>query len=117
MRELLPGVPLIHSPFFEEILAEADWDAETRRVAADLNRDGFAVIDFPEPELDTLAADIAETVFAPLEWDRWRAGELHELRVAEACRRTRACVASRPTPKSRTCCRPSTGARPSRSRR
>jgi hypothetical protein len=83
MRDLLPGVPLVHSPFFEEILAEADWDAETKRVAVELNRDGFSVIDFPEPELDALAADISEAVFAPLDWDRWRAGELHELRVPE----------------------------------
>lgn len=56
-RDLLPGVPLVHSPFFDEILATSDWDDETRRVAADLKRDGFAVIEFHEPELDAPPAD------------------------------------------------------------
>jgi len=83
-RDLLPGVPLVHSPFFDEVLATSGWDAETRQVATDLNRDGFAVIDFPEPKLEELAADIAKRVFEPLPWDRWRSGELYELKVAEA---------------------------------
>ncbi|MFC3080021.1 phytanoyl-CoA dioxygenase family protein [Phenylobacterium terrae] len=78
-KDLLPGVPLIHSPFFQDVLVESDWDAETRRVAVDLNRDGFAVIDFPEPELEALAADIVASVHADLAWDRWRSGELAEL--------------------------------------
>jgi hypothetical protein len=84
-RELLPGVPLVHSPFFDQILAESDWDAETRRVATALNRDGFAVIDFDEPELDALAADIDARLFAPLPWDDWREGRVEGLeRVPDA---------------------------------
>jgi ectoine hydroxylase-related dioxygenase (phytanoyl-CoA dioxygenase family) len=83
-RDLLPGVPLVHSPFFEEVVATSEWDDETRRVATELNRDGFSVIEFQEPELESLAADIKQRVFDPLPWDRWRSGELHELRVPEA---------------------------------
>lgn len=84
-RDLLPGVPLVHSPFFEEIVETSNWDAETRRVATALNRDGFALIDFPEPDLDALAADIASTVFAPLDWAPWRSGQTDLMeRVSEA---------------------------------
>lgn len=83
-RDLLPGVPLVHSPFFEAVVAGSDWDDETRRVARDLNRDGFAVIDFQEPQFDALVEDVGREVFEPLPWERWRTGELHELRVAEA---------------------------------
>lgn len=83
--DLLPGVPLVESPFFEEVLAVAGWDDETRRIATDLNRDGFAVFDFPEPDLDALADDIDRTLFAPLAWDDWRAGRVDELdRVGDA---------------------------------
>lgn len=96
---LLPGVPLVHSPFFEAVLAQADWDDETRRVARDLNRDGFAVIDFPEPELAAIADEIEADVFADLPWARWRSGELYELRVAEAWRTSQAVrrIAANPT--------------------
>lgn len=84
-RELLPGVPLVHSPFFDEILATSNWDAETRAVAQALNRDGFAVIDFDEPELHVLAADIDRALFAPLPWNDWRAGRIDGLeRVPDA---------------------------------
>jgi hypothetical protein len=86
-RDLLPGVPLIHGPFFEEIEQIADWDPETRRVALSLHRDGFATLDFPEPDLDALADDIAREVFASLPWAAWRAGDIDGLeRVSDAWR-------------------------------
>jgi hypothetical protein len=85
--ELLPGVPLVESPFFDEILATSNWAAETRRVATDLNRDGFAVIDFPEPELARIAEEIRRDLFAEHPWDDWRAGRIDELdRVSDAWR-------------------------------
>ncbi|WP_293457412.1 phytanoyl-CoA dioxygenase family protein [Phenylobacterium sp.] len=91
-RERLPGVPLIDSPFFDEIAADGQWDAETRRVAEALNRDGFAVIDFPEPELDALAADIAASLFADRPWDDWRAGKIEALERASDAWRDNASV-------------------------
>lgn len=87
VRDLLPGVPLVHSPFFDEVLATSDWDAETRRVAISLNRDGFVTIDFPEPDLDAIAEDIGRNVFGALPWQAWRAGEVCGLeRVVDAWR-------------------------------
>ena len=84
MQNLLPGVPPIHSPFFDEILAGSGWDAETRRVAQDLHRDGYAVLDFQEPALDRLAADIQARVFSEEGWAKWRSGETPDVRVADA---------------------------------
>jgi hypothetical protein len=87
-RDMLPGVPLIHSPFFDEIVETSNWDAETRRVATALHRDGFATLDFPDPDLDALALDIAGDIFAPLPWGPWLAGETDGLeRVTDAWRR------------------------------
>lgn len=51
----LPGVPLVESPFFEELVDSLGLDDETKRVARSLNRDGLAVLTFPEPELDDIA--------------------------------------------------------------
>jgi hypothetical protein len=33
LRALLPGVPIIESPFFEEVVASSNIDAETTRIA------------------------------------------------------------------------------------
>ena len=54
----LPGVPSIESPFFSEIFASPDIDAHTRDVAERLHRDGFAVIDFPDPDFAARAERI-----------------------------------------------------------
>jgi Phytanoyl-CoA dioxygenase (PhyH) len=83
---LLPGVPLIDSPFFERIFPLSNPDAETVRIAGDLREKGFAVFDFPDPEIDRLCEEIksrhapgAEKLAA------WRAGTL-DLRNQDAWR-------------------------------
>jgi hypothetical protein len=82
----LPGVPLIDSPFFDRIFQLSNPDATTRRVADDLREKGFAVFDFPDPEVDRLCEEIksrhapgAEKLAA------WRAGNL-DLRKQDAWR-------------------------------
>jgi hypothetical protein len=66
----LPGVPAIESPFSARIFASAD--VETRRVARDLERDGFAVIEFPDPDFDSVAEDIKTNLKDRYDWDLWR---------------------------------------------
>ncbi|QXE07175.1 hypothetical protein BJG93_08595 [Paraburkholderia sprentiae WSM5005] len=44
-KNLLPGVPFVESPFFERIFSDPAIDEETRRIARDLNENGFAVFD------------------------------------------------------------------------
>ncbi|MCY4386899.1 MAG: phytanoyl-CoA dioxygenase family protein [Desulfurellaceae bacterium] len=63
--ELLPGVPIVDSPFFEEILASSyfcDWERQT---AASLYRKGYAVLDYPDPDISVQAQRIRDSL-APL---------------------------------------------------
>lgn len=83
----LPGVPVVESPFFEALAAAHHFDDHTLRVARDLNRDGFAVIDFPDPDFDAVAERIKANLHNRFDWPDWRdrgfaAGEC--LRVQDA---------------------------------
>lgn len=66
----LPGVPSIESPFFERIFRDAD--AETRRVAKSLHEDGFAVIEFPEADIEALGEAVKRALHDRFNWERWR---------------------------------------------
>ncbi|MCA8020313.1 phytanoyl-CoA dioxygenase family protein [Burkholderia metallica] len=57
---MLPGVPLVESPLFEVEVAQSELTPEEREIAVALNRDGYAVIDFPDPELDARIIRIRE---------------------------------------------------------
>jgi hypothetical protein len=59
----------VESPFSAHIFAGAD--AETQRVARDLERDGFAVIDFPDPEIGRIADSIKANLNNRFDWDFW----------------------------------------------
>lgn len=48
----LPGVPLIESPLYPMLAPAMALDAETARIGADLHQRGYAVFDFPDPDLD-----------------------------------------------------------------
>lgn len=50
-ESIFPGVPRIESPVFANDTL-ADLSEEERRVANDLNANGYAVIDFPDPAID-----------------------------------------------------------------
>ena len=80
----LPGVPNVESPFAEEIFADLDVSEDVLEVARSLNRYGYAVIDFPEPELDRLGAEIIQALDPHYDWDSFRTGELHSLRLTDA---------------------------------
>ena len=58
----LPGVPHVESPFFEALFPPASTDAETLRIAQSLHRDGFAVLDFPDPDILARADRIVATL-------------------------------------------------------
>lgn len=49
--DLLPGVPLVESPLFEASLNSLDLTDTERDIAARLNRFGYAVLDFPDPDI------------------------------------------------------------------
>ena len=60
--DLLPGVPLIESPLFGASLDELDLTEEERRVAHDLHDRGYAVMDFPDPDIESRADRIKQAV-------------------------------------------------------
>lgn len=49
---LLPGVPLVESPLFEASLEHMGLTHDETRIAIALHTHGFAVIDFPDPEIE-----------------------------------------------------------------
>jgi hypothetical protein len=68
----LPGVPLVESPFFARFFNDDDTDAETLRIARDLNDKGFAVFDFPESELDLIIENIRRDLVPRFDIEAWR---------------------------------------------
>jgi hypothetical protein len=49
---LLPGIPLIESPLFDVEIAGLELSPAEQKIAVSLNRKGYAVIDFPDPDID-----------------------------------------------------------------
>lgn len=76
----LPGVPNVESPFFDEMFDPAD---PHYQVAVDLRKNGFAVIDFPEPDFERLAAEIKRSLNDSYAWQVWREHNA-DLRVMDA---------------------------------
>ncbi|TYC91687.1 phytanoyl-CoA dioxygenase family protein [Novosphingobium sp. BW1] len=54
----LPGIPLIESPLFAQEVEGLGLTAGERRIAEDLHTRGFAVLDFPDTEIDARIARI-----------------------------------------------------------
>jgi hypothetical protein len=87
LRAILPGVPLVESPFFEEIAAASDFDPETSRMARELNEKGFTVFRFPEEEFDDRATRIKQNLAPRFDFASWRAdgwGKHDGMRVQDA---------------------------------
>lgn len=80
----LPGVPHVESPLFEKIFEAKPVSAETMDVARRLRRDGFAVIDFPDPNFERTAEKIKRALDSKYDWDGWKKGTTPNLRVQDA---------------------------------
>lgn len=72
MKNLLPGVPLIESPFVQKIFDAPDIEPETRRIALDLAIKGYAVLKFPDPEFNAKAEAIKAGLHSQYDFDQWR---------------------------------------------
>lgn len=64
LRNIFPGVPLVESPLFQPMIDELGFTPEERRVALQLHQRGYAVIDFPDDDLDP-RIDRIRTFLAP----------------------------------------------------
>lgn len=51
-ERLFPGIPLVESPIFRQELPRMGLSEAEMEIATALNRDGFAVFDFPDPVID-----------------------------------------------------------------
>jgi ectoine hydroxylase-related dioxygenase (phytanoyl-CoA dioxygenase family) len=56
----------------------------SKTIAADMERDGFAVVEFPDAELDRLADDIWQSLQPHFDWTSWKAGTVPGVRVPDA---------------------------------
>lgn len=69
----LPGVPAVESPFFDDLFVPERFSAEELRIARDLRENGFAVFDFPDPEILAKAERIKASLHDRYPWAQWRA--------------------------------------------
>ena len=51
MNNPLPGLPLVESPLFPALVPTLGWTDEETRIGLELHHRGYAVLDFPDPEL------------------------------------------------------------------
>lgn len=80
----LPGVPDVESPLFESIFKNKNVAPETVEIARRLRKEGFVVVDFPDPEFDRTAERIKRALHDRYDWKAWRAGAIPGLRVQDA---------------------------------
>lgn len=52
LTHIFPGLPLIESPLFPAIKSDLGLSAEEARIADELHNRGYAVLDFPDTEID-----------------------------------------------------------------
>lgn len=60
MHNPLPGIPLIESPLFPAMAGSLGLTDEERRIGLDLHHHGYAVFDFPDPDLDVRISGIQQ---------------------------------------------------------
>jgi len=82
-NNLLPGVPLIESPFFRSIFTPEAFSASEIAIAKDLSEKGYAVIDFPDPDLALRADAIKHALHHRYAWAQWKADSA-DMRVQDA---------------------------------
>lgn len=51
MSNPLPGLPIVESPLFSSLKDTQGFTPEEVRIAADLHRNGYAILDFPDPDI------------------------------------------------------------------
>jgi len=82
-KNLLPGVPLVESPFFNEFAGDI-WSGEILRIANDINKNGFAVFKLDDPELIKSMHNIRVDFRDKYDWEGWKSGKLDSLRLQDA---------------------------------
>jgi hypothetical protein len=84
IHNVLPGVPVVESPVFDLLMRSQGVSPETMELTRNLRANGFAVIDFPEPNFHRLADQIIRALDSSYDWNGWRNGTAPNLRVQDA---------------------------------
>ena len=71
-QNLLPGIPLIESPLFDELIESGDFTKKEKEIAISLHERGYAIIDFPHEDFDKLAENLITEVEPKLDFDAWK---------------------------------------------
>ncbi len=71
---LLPNVPWLESPFFKQIFTEDKYSTEALRIAKSLHEDGYAIFNFPEPDLDNVIKNLQQELHDLYDWDKINQG-------------------------------------------
>jgi hypothetical protein len=79
----LPGVPLVESPFFARWFSPELVGEETYRIAKDIHEQGYAVIDFPDPDFDALSERLKQKLVGRYDLDAFRQGKIQGLRIQD----------------------------------
>lgn len=82
-QKIYPGIPLVESPFFD-FFCNTQWSGDTLRIAKDLNKNGFAVIDLLEDEVAKYSDSIIENLYDSYDWAAWNKGLIDSLRIQDA---------------------------------
>lgn len=72
-QKLLPGVPIVESMLFSPSLDAMGLTNSERDIAIQLNEQGFAVLDFPDEDLDQRIDRIVAALTPQYDFDQWRA--------------------------------------------
>jgi ectoine hydroxylase-related dioxygenase (phytanoyl-CoA dioxygenase family) len=79
----MKGIPKVESPFFD-----LEWFAheseEIKNIAHSLNEEGFAIIEFPEPNFNKISESIINSLQPHFNLKRWRENKDLDLRVHDA---------------------------------
>jgi len=68
----LPGVPLVESPFFETEINRVSLTNDQRRIAFDLHEKGYAVLKFPDDDIDARADRLIDVLSKEFDIPGWR---------------------------------------------
>lgn len=86
-ERLLPGVPLVESPFFNDFCEDV-WSGDYLRIARDLNKYGFAKFSLIDhfSHFHSHTQGIIKDYHPKYDWQAWRNGEIDSLRIQDAWR-------------------------------
>lgn len=90
IANLLPGVPLVESPFFNSF-ADQLWTGEVLRIAKDLNNYGYAILRLSDFGFSGKMGSICADLKNHFDWGAWEKSEVESLRVQDAWQFNDAC--------------------------